>query len=95
MTTNLVVADKRRTDKTICLAVTLSLKAYGISPGQPLRGGAEGQEVNLRRQAGPRPAVCRRLLERSEVRENPALALDLPGGPTPDGPLHRLEHEDL
>ena len=27
MTTNLVVADKRRTDKTICLAVSPSLKA--------------------------------------------------------------------
>lgn len=27
MTTNLVVADKRRTEKTICLAVTPSLKA--------------------------------------------------------------------
>ena len=34
MTTNLVVADKRRTEKTICLAVTPSLKAYGIS-GRP------------------------------------------------------------
>ena len=31
MTTNLVVADKRRTEKTICLAVSPSLKAYGIS----------------------------------------------------------------
>ena len=31
LTTNLVVADKERTDKTICLAVTPSLKAYGIS----------------------------------------------------------------
>ncbi len=29
--TNLVVADESRTDKTICLAVTPSLKAYGIS----------------------------------------------------------------
>lgn len=29
LTTNLVVADKERTDKTICLAVTPSLKAYG------------------------------------------------------------------
>ena len=28
--TNLVVADRSRTDKTICLAVTPSLKAYGI-----------------------------------------------------------------
>ena len=27
--TNLVVADERRTDKTICLAVTPSLKSYG------------------------------------------------------------------
>ena len=31
--TNLVVADKSRTEKTICLAVTPSLKAYGI-PGR-------------------------------------------------------------
>ena len=29
MTTNLVVADERRTEKTICLAVTPSLKALG------------------------------------------------------------------
>ena len=31
MDTNLVVADESRTDKTICLAVTPSLKCYGIS----------------------------------------------------------------
>ena len=31
MTTNLVVADKSRTEKTICLAVSPSLKQYGIS----------------------------------------------------------------
>ena len=31
MTTNLVVADASRTEKTICLAVTPSLKSYGIS----------------------------------------------------------------
>lgn len=33
LTTNLVVADASRTDKTICLAVTPALKAYGI-PGR-------------------------------------------------------------
>ena len=33
LTTNLVVADKERTEKTICLAVTPSLKTYGI-PGR-------------------------------------------------------------
>ena len=31
LTTNLVVADMSRTEKTICLAVSPSLKAYGIS----------------------------------------------------------------
>ena len=31
ITTNLVVADKERTEKTICLAVSPSLKAYGLS----------------------------------------------------------------
>lgn len=31
LNTNLVVADESRTDKTICLAVTPSLKTYGIS----------------------------------------------------------------
>mgnify|MGYP000482525344 CR=1 FL=1 len=33
MTTNLVVADKSRTEKTICLAVSPALKCYGI-PGR-------------------------------------------------------------
>ena len=31
LTTNLVVADKSRTEKTICLAVSPPLKAHGIS----------------------------------------------------------------
>ncbi len=31
LNTNLVVADKSRTEKTICLAVSPSLKSYGIS----------------------------------------------------------------
>ena len=34
MTTNLVVADESRTEKTICLAGSPSLKKYGI-PGRP------------------------------------------------------------
>ena len=33
LTTNLVVADSSRTEKTICLAVSPSLKSYGI-PGR-------------------------------------------------------------
>ena len=34
MTTNLVVADASRTEKTICLAVSPALKSFGI-PGRP------------------------------------------------------------
>ena len=34
LTTNLVVADQSRTQKTICLAVSPALKKYGI-PGRP------------------------------------------------------------
>ena len=34
LTTNLLVADNTRTDKTICLAVSTSLKAIGV-PGRP------------------------------------------------------------
>ena len=31
LSTNLVVADKSRTEKTVCLAITPSLKQYGLS----------------------------------------------------------------
>ena len=34
LTTNLVVADESRTEKTICLAVSPSLKSFGV-PGRP------------------------------------------------------------
>ena len=34
LTTNLVVADESKTDKTICLAVTPALKSFGV-PGRP------------------------------------------------------------
>ena len=34
LTTNLVVADASRTEKTICLAVSPALKSFGI-PGRP------------------------------------------------------------
>ena len=51
MTTNLVVADKRRTEKTICLAVSPSLKSYGISGRARLFEVVQRvQEVNAQRQ---------------------------------------------
>ncbi len=51
MTTNLVVADASRTEKTICLAVSPSLKAHGIG-GRPrlFEVVQRVQEVNAKRQ---------------------------------------------
>jgi DNA polymerase V len=52
LSTNLVVADPSRTEKTICLAVTPSLKAYGISGRASLFEVVERvKEVNCRRLA--------------------------------------------
>lgn len=52
MTTNLVVADQSRTEKTICLAVTPALKTYGI-PGRArlFEVIQKVKEVNALRQA--------------------------------------------
>lgn len=51
MTTNLVVADASRTEKTICLAVSPSLKSYGISGRARLFEVVQRvREVNLERQ---------------------------------------------
>ncbi len=52
MTTNLVVADASRTEKTICLAVSPSLKAIGI-PGRPrlFEVVQKVKEENIRRKA--------------------------------------------
>lgn len=36
LTTNLVVADESRTEKTICLAVSPALKAHGVPGSQNL-----------------------------------------------------------
>jgi len=50
MKTNLVVADSSRTEKTICLAVTPSLKAYGVSGRARLFEVVERvREVNISR----------------------------------------------
>ena len=53
LNTNLVVADASRTQKTICLAVSPSLKAYGI-PGRARLFEVEQKvkEANARRQTG-------------------------------------------
>ncbi len=52
LTTNLVVADASRTEKTICLAVSPSLKAYGIAGRARLFEVVQRvREINLQRQS--------------------------------------------
>lgn len=78
MTTNLVVADQSRTSKTICLAVTPALKAYGIPGRARLFEVIERvREVNaLRRQKAPGRVLTGATWDDTEVRTNPSLALD-------------------
>ncbi len=78
LTANLVVADLSRTEKTICLAVSPSLKAYGISGRARLFEVVERvKQVNAERQ---RNAPGHQLVGKScfdlELKVNPALALD-------------------
>lgn len=78
MTTNLVVADKRRTEKTICLAVTPSLKAYGISGRARLFEVVQRvAEVNAqRRRNAPGHQFSGSSWNDPEVRRDPSLELD-------------------
>ena len=78
LTTNLVVADASRTEKTICLAVSPSLKAYGI-PGRArlFEVVQKLKEVNaLRKAAAPRREFTGKSWNDTELRENPALEVD-------------------
>ena len=78
MTTNLVVADKERTEKTICLAVTPSLKAHGI-PGRA-RLFEDVQKVrvvnNQRRLNAPKRTFSDKSFNSEELNNNPSLELD-------------------
>lgn len=78
MTTNLVVADASRTEKTICLAVTPSLKAYGISGRARLFEAVQKvKEVNARRlREAPDRIFTGSSSSDTEVKASPGLALD-------------------
>ena len=78
MTTNLVVADKSRTEKTICLAVTPSLKAYGISGRARLFEVVQRvKEVNTqRRRSAPDGQFAGASWNDPELKRHPELELD-------------------
>lgn len=78
MITNLVVADASRTEKTICLAVTPSLKAYGISGRARLFEAVQKvKEVNAKRlREAPGRTFTGSSSNDTEVKSSPGLALD-------------------
>ena len=88
METNLVVADKSRTEKTICLAVSPSLKACGI-PGRPrlFEVVQKVKEINTeRKRKAPGGVLCGTSCFAPELKANPKLALDYVVAPP------RMEH---
>ncbi len=77
MRTNLVVADPSRTEKTICLAVSPSLKAYGISGRARLFEAVQKvKEANLlRQQKAPGHIFTGESYDDRELRSSPELAI--------------------
>lgn len=78
LTTNLVVADLSRTEKTICLAVTPALKAYGI-PGRArlFEVVRKIKEKNaMRREKAPGKAFSGASVSSLELNAHPEYSLD-------------------
>ena len=77
LATNLVVADESRSTKTICLAATPSLKAYGI-PGRArlFEVVQKTKEANFRRKANaPKHILTGESCDANELAANPSLAM--------------------
>ena len=78
LTTNLVVADASRTEKTICLAVSPALKAYGI-PGRArlFEVVQKVREVNIwRRTCAPGRRFSGKSTDANDLRTHPEWELD-------------------
>ena len=79
MTTHLVVADQSRTDKTICLAVSPALKAYGV-PGRARLFEARQavEKANRRRRAkAPGGVFSGKSWDETALAAGPALEMDI------------------
>ena len=78
MTTNLVVADESRTEKTICLAVSPSLKSFGI-PGRPrlFEVVQKVREVNaIRKASAPGKQFAGKSADLPTLQRHPELEVD-------------------
>ena len=83
MTTNLVVADAKRTEKTICLAVSPALKSYGI-PGRArlFEVVQKVKQVNIERKIkAPNHILNGKSYNDIEIKRNCSLELDYIAAP--------------
>lgn len=107
LTTNLVVADASRAEKTICLAVSPSLKACGI-PGRArlFEVVQKVKEVNAERLRNAirnhtavykdgNPSLSSKSYGRRRLGEGPVTGSGLSGGTTPDAVLREGIPTDL
>ena len=77
LTTNLVVADVSRTEKTICLAVSPSLKAYGIGGRARLFEVVQKvREINNERKRAAGWRMTGKSYHDPDLKEHPDLELD-------------------
>jgi len=77
LTTNLVVADKSRTEKTICLAVSPALKEYGISGRARLFEVVQRvKEINLQREKNASWRMSGKSCNANELAAHPDWELD-------------------
>jgi len=92
ITTNLVVADTSRTEKTICLAVSPALKSYGISGRARLFEVIQKvkQANSVRLQKAPGHCFTGSSYNARELMEDPSLRLDYIAAPP--RMAHYMEH---
>ena len=83
LTTNLLVADVGRTEKTICLAVSPSLKSHGIGGRARLFEALQALKVanEKRRQLAPNKRFTGKSYNAVELRDNPSLEIDFIAAP--------------
>lgn len=82
LTTNLVVADVSRTEKTICLAVSPSLKAYGIAGRARLFEVVQRvREVNHERALRIKSRLVGKSADDNALRQHPEWAVDYIAAP--------------
>ena len=83
LTTNLLVADVSRTEKTICLAVSPSLKSHGIGGRARLFEALQALKVanEKRRQFAPNKRFTGKSYNANELRDNPSMEIDFIAAP--------------